>query len=273
MTDFEKNINRNVSKDLFNKIRDHKYGNGDIYDHITYGEVSAWFTWNRDAHKIVQVGPRGRQDFGTTKLDWEEDAKLPQEFQFSKKLTTDIVFVGLNMSRDILPPKWPPFSNARNHIRIIKTFFGTEAEGGYYTDIIKPDKRIKDKVENNRLNPSKGNEVMEFLIEHPDIQEEHIKIFMNELDFIGAQKPLLIVFGRDAEKVLQQAFNKGNLDRNQFHGVVFTDHYTSYPKGYDLGYTKIVSSDLAPYITILNDEKKLEERWADYGIEPIKVKP
>jgi hypothetical protein len=267
MTDFEKSIKRNViDKDKFMEIRDHKYGKGDIYDTYTYGMVASWLVWNRDDQgKITIEGPHpgNSKHFDDYILDWDEDAKLPEDQRFSKKLTTDIVFVGLNMSGDGKPVgDIRLFENARCHIRIIKTFFGTEAEGGYFTDIIKPDKRLLDKVGK----PANASEVMQIVRNRSDILKEHIQVFKNELAFIGAKKPLIIVFGGDARWIVEQGFQYRILDKSQFHGVVYTMHYSGYPKDGDFGYTKKVSGDLARYITIPNDEKELNERWKRFGI-------
>ena len=56
MTDFEKTIKREMTRDKFLKIRDHVYGDGkNTYDY-TYGQVASWLTWNRDEKgKILSV--------------------------------------------------------------------------------------------------------------------------------------------------------------------------------------------------------------------------
>jgi hypothetical protein len=54
-----------------------------------------------------------------SELDWDKDVNLPLEQRFSRRLTTDVVFVGLNMAGNGTPPKWPPFNNACGHENIV----------------------------------------------------------------------------------------------------------------------------------------------------------
>jgi hypothetical protein len=136
MTDFEKKINRTVKKEKFEEIRDHVYGDGKNTFSYTYGDVASWFTWNRKTNgQIANVPPpipeltkKGHYYDGPIGT-WDGD-KLPVGLSFSPRITTDIVFLGLNMSINGTPGNLPPFQNARGHRKIVKTFFGTEAEGG-----------------------------------------------------------------------------------------------------------------------------------------------
>jgi len=262
MTNFEKSIKRTMTCEKFNKIRNHVYGDKENTFEYTYGDVASWLTWNRDENgQIASVEPptpeytKGRHIFDGPIADWEKN-KLPG---FASKLTTDIVFVGLNMSGNGKPfvdsagNKWPKFQNARGHKRIINTFFNTAAEGAYFTDIIKPDKRFLDKLGN----PANSKEVKKIISKRPDVLKEHIQIFKDELDYIGAVKPLLIVLEDiknispgDISWILEQeGFGKKFLDE-RFHAVVKITHYAGYPKGGDEGYKNDIRQKLAPYITI-----------------------
>jgi hypothetical protein len=79
------------------------------------------------------------------------------------------------------------------------------------------------------------------------ILEEHIRLFKDELDFIGSVKPLLIVFGNDADEILRLGIDP-SFRMKRFHAVVKILHYNS--RGSDAGYKEDTRLKLAPYITI-----------------------
>jgi len=252
MTDFENSIKREMTKDKYEKIRDHVYSDKEDFKHFSYGKVASWFTWNRKKNgQIANVHPpipdltqKGHYYDGPIS-QWDGD-KLPAEHRFSSRITTRIVFLGLNMSGEGEPGKLPIFQNARGHKRVVRTFFGTKAEGGYFTDIIKPDQRILDNVEN----PSEAEQVTAYLNRNPKVLNDHIQIFTDELKFIEAENPLLIVFGKHAEWAVTTALDMDSLNKRKFHAIVYTMHYAAYPQGGDEGYMGIVRKDLARYITI-----------------------
>ena len=256
MTDFEKTIKREMTREKFLAIRDHKYGrDNDTFFDYTYGNVSSWLTWNRDENgEILSVPPPSPEytkggHFYDGSIDKWDEGKPPV---FSYKLTTDIVFLGLNMSVDGKPIPGPCFQNTRGHRRIVKTFFGTEAEGAYFTDIIKSDKRFLD----DAGNPADSQEVMRIIKAKPDVLKEHIRLFKEELDFIGAVKPLLIVFGNDAELVLKERMDKDFLTK-RFQAVVKIGPYSlanAIPGG-DEEYKSDTRIKLIPYITIPMGER------------------
>jgi hypothetical protein len=249
MTDFEKSIKRGMTREKFVEIRDHKYGDGGNFFNYTYGDVSSFLTWNRDENDKdkIKTLPKDNETNKARNLndgsihDWDQE-------KLSKRITTDIVFLGENLSGNGKPIWKFPFQNARRHKWIVKTFFNTEAEGAYFTDIIKPDKRLLDKVGN----PANGGEVRRKFIKDQDIQKDHFLLFKEELKFIGAVKPLLIVFGKDAEAILKLGLDKKFLKISDFYDDDFVeiDHYFSYPKGGEEGYSSIVRGQLAKYITI-----------------------
>jgi len=257
MTDLKKTIKREMTREKFERIRDHHYCENHkyIYD-FTYGQVSSWLTWKRD--KKGKVLPNvERKDVPDKK--WIQNGHIYEgridEWDlcksFSKKITTNIVFIGLNMSGDGKPsPENPCFQNARGHRRIFNTFFGTAAEGAYFTDIIKPDRRIKPKKGETL---AKSNQVMEIIRKQKDPQKndilkDHIRLFEEELKFIGAVEPLLIVFGGGAEWVLRQGIYN-NFFTRKFHAIVVIKHYAHRFKK-DIEYKKDTVDKLMPYIAI-----------------------
>jgi hypothetical protein len=253
MTDFEQNIKRNVDQVLFKEIRDHKYGNGENTFNYTYGQVASWLTWNRNNTGKLKGQARNTLDW------WDGGLGLSKDRQFLERLTTDIVFVGLNMSRNGRPePGSPLFNNARGVRRIINTFINTKAEGGYFTDIIKPDRRILNKLEEK----GKAAKVRKILDEYPEILKEHIRIFKDELNFIGSVEPLLIVFGDDAYYFLEQGFKYGIFKANEFiqtqkiktpsreQAIIKIWHYSNETRKKEYEYINHTSDKLAKYITI-----------------------
>jgi len=243
MTDLKKTIKREMTREKFLEIRNKEYGDGNNILKLTYGQVSSWLAWNRDEKdQILKVKPpydyltRGRAYYDGPIDNWDQD-------KISPRITTDIVFIGLNMSGDGKPTNELRFQNARGHRRIVETFRNTAAEGAYFTDIIKPDNRILNKVK-----PSNSRQVIEFVNAHRDILEEHVRLFEKELDDIGADKPLLIVFGGDAEWVLKQGIYN-NFFTKKFHAIVVITHY-AHRFTTDEGYKNDTRNKLKPYITI-----------------------
>jgi hypothetical protein len=261
MTDFEKTIKREMTREKFLAICDHKYGGGnDTFFDYTYGNVSSWLTWNRDENGVIVKGNisedysielkeainesgRKRHFWDGPIDDWDKDKLLPPDRQITRRITSDIVFLGLNMATDGKPILGPCFQNARGHRRKVKTFRGTEAEGAYFTDIIKPDKRFLDKIGK----PKDAQEVIEIVNAQPNTLKEHISLFKKELDDIGAVEPLLIVFGDDAFNLFIDGTDE-NFRKERFHAIVKIGHYAK--RGTDADYRKDTIEKLADYITI-----------------------
>jgi hypothetical protein len=201
------------------------------------------------------VGRRWRSIYDGSIENWND--------WLASKITTDIIFLGLNMSGDgkmeldLNGNRIPYFQNARGHGKIVNTFFNTAAEGAYFTDIIKPDKRILENVEN----PSNGGQVKKFIAKTQlgrECLKDHIQLFKEELNFIGAVKPLLIVFedkkteteGDISWILKQEGLGKNFLDE-RFYAVVKIMHYSSFPKGsFYEGFKNDTRQKLKEYITI-----------------------
>jgi len=245
MKEFEKSIKRKMTPEKFVEIRDEKYSDDENFYGLTYGDVSSWLTWNRENGEIAKLplpDEFRKGDYWDGPIEnWDEEK--PQDI--SSKLTTDIIFLGLNMSgKGMMPPGSPSFQNARGVKRIVETFYNTFAEGGYFTDIIKPDKRFLKMVKK----PADSREFIRIVKAQPDVLKEHIRLFKEELVFIGADKPLLIVFGGDAEWALLQETDD-NFRKERFLDIVKIWHYT-WRWTSDKKYINDTRSKLARYITI-----------------------
>jgi hypothetical protein len=261
MTKFEESIDkkRGMSREKFEKIRKRCYGEGkNLYNKTyTFGDVSSFLAWNKDKNGIIIELAKDKSQKKNNIYDgdiynWNQK-KL-------KIITTDIIFVGLNMSADGKPlspdsPKDFWFQNARRHEAIVRTFAGTKAEGAYFTDIIKPDKRLP----NQKGKSSDSSKVMKIIKHRPGMVKDHLDLFKDELKYIGANKPLLIVFGNAAEWILKQGFKKDKkgksiLDKSRFHEGTWVKiyHYAYYSrlKGRFKEYRERVRKKLKKYIKI-----------------------
>jgi len=95
------------------------------------------------------------------------------------QLKPDVVFVGLNTSRDISDTS--PFSNFHSnspHAQDYKIRFAlndTELWGGYMTDIIKDYPELD------------GQNVMSFIRDNPDVEKKNIATFREELKDLGTK--------------------------------------------------------------------------------------
>ena len=166
-----------------------------------YGPVASWAVWK-------EVGETPKSNMGDLNiLDPQQNPNLLSQ------LKPDVVFVGLNTSRNINDS--PPFSNFHPNYSTAqdyKTRFalkGTELWGGYMTDIIKDYPELH------------GQKVMSFLRDKPDVEKKNIETFREELKDLGAENRTIIAFGGDVYSIL-----KRNL-QNEF--IIFkVTHYSAY---------------------------------------------
>jgi len=277
MTNFEKTIRRNVTKEHFINIINKQYGDGKNTFDYKYGDVSSWFTWARDNQGkflLYRIFDKYFIDFN--EKEWVENNKIFGETQpdienIIKKLTTDILFVGLNISETGKPPEsWPPFTNTRHHKNLVKLFLDTEAEGAYFTDIIKPDERIIKEITKRSKTMSDGNEIRKIVEEKSEILKEHFDIFKEELKFIGAEKPLLIVFGSVARGIMEIGFKK-YLNKEQFQkDIIYIPHYQPRIGGFK-AFAKDASDKVKTYLTIPYDEETIIKKLEKYRLPTKKT--
>ena len=136
------------------------------------------------------------------------------------QLNPDVVFVGLNISRDITD--FEPFSNFHSSNTLAKDYkirsatINTNLWGGYMTDIIKDYPELH------------GQNVVTYLNENPDVERKNIEIFREELKDLGhlrfdnqSLKPRIIAFGNAVYDILER-----NL-RNEFY-INKVTHYAHY---------------------------------------------
>ena len=165
-----------------------------------YGHVASWAVWK-------EVGETPKSNMGDLNiLDPQQNPNVLSEFK------PDVVFVGLNVSRDIAD--FEPFSNFHpTYFRAqdYKTRFAlqdTELWGGYMTDIIKDYPELH------------GQKVMSFLRDNPDVEGKNIETFREELKDLGTENRTIIAFGNDVFSILSR-----NL-KNEFN-IFKVTHYAA----------------------------------------------
>jgi len=93
--------------------------------------------------------------------------------------------------------------------KIRYALYGTPYWGAYMTDIIKD---FEEKV---------SGKMVGFLKAHPDFERDNIKQLKAEIDVLGCSNPVLIAFGKDAERIARR--NLGDE-----YSIVGIPHYANY---------------------------------------------
>lgn len=181
-----------------------------------YGHVSSWAIWGED----VEGKPKANMgDMSVFNLDKNKS--------LLKTLKTDIIIVGLNFSRDV-HFKYP-FQNFHdsdgraNDFKLRYALKGTHYYGAYMTDIIKDYPKVD------------SNEVKKDTKDNPSIISDNIAGFKKELEFIGANKPLIICLGTQVYDILSK-----NLEKDYYSVLIKIYHY-SYRIGKEKYKEKVLS--------------------------------
>jgi hypothetical protein len=130
-------------------------------------------------------------------------------------LKNNVVMVGLNLSRRPVSEQSEPFvnfhdSNPRaNDFKIRYAFKDSPYYGAYMTDIIKFLEEVDSK------------NVAKHLREHPQVVEENMKMFREEMQDLRATALVILAFGKDTHKLLNE-----KLKRNEYHRLIRLTHYS-----------------------------------------------
>lgn len=128
-------------------------------------------------------------------------------------LKTNVIMVGLNFSRPINDPQ--PFRNFHdpspwaNDFKIRHAFLGTDFYGAYMTDVIKLFEEVNSKA------------VLQHLRKNPDLIEENLKTFREEIADLGTSRPTILAFGKDTYSIL-----KSRMDRSEYTLLIKLTHYS-----------------------------------------------
>jgi hypothetical protein len=167
-----------------------------------HGKYGSWAVWQS------QVGGKPKSGMGEMGMfsdhRWEELLPL---------LRPNVLMVGLNFSRSLADPQ--PFRNFHdpspraNDFKIRHAFVGTEFYGAYMTDVIKLFEEVDSK------------EVIRHLRNNPDLIEENIRFFRHEISDLGAIRPTILAFGKDAYALLKSA-----LEPEEYGHLIKLTHYS-----------------------------------------------
>lgn len=180
-----------ISLELFNYIKE------------MYGNVCSWALWDKAGEK--PKSNMGNMDI----LDPELNPNL------LNILHTDIVMIGLNISRGVIFDK--PFRNfhdpspSANDFKIRYAFEDTYFYGAYMTDLIK----------NTVILSSK--ELLSYLRGNKEVIIENILKLQVELNDIKAHKPIILAFGRDAFELIEK-----NLPKSKYSELIKITHYSHF---------------------------------------------
>jgi hypothetical protein len=177
-----------IEKDLYLKIK------------RKYGYQASWAVWN-------DAGQKPMLNMGIDIFDLNKNPSLLET------LNNKFIMVGLNISKQLLKKPFinfhtdDPAASAGPVFKVRHAFKGTRFYGAYMTDI------IKDFIEK-----SSGNVILKN--KNGDI-EEHVICFQQELKDLKSNNPLLIAFGNDSFKILNNHF------KNKYE-IIKIPHYSNY---------------------------------------------
>lgn len=166
-----------------------------------YGDIASWAVWKK-------AGQTPKSNISNMDV-----FDLRKNRDLLSTLKTNVVMVGLNRSRTVGIDK--PFKNFHsekpyaNDFKIRYAFEDTPYYGAYMTDIIK----------NVSMKSSKN--LFAHLNRHPDRLKEHINAFREEMLFIGANRPIILAFGKDAYNILYIS-----LKSDEYSDLVRLTHYS-----------------------------------------------
>ena len=166
-----------------------------------YGDVASWAVWE-------DVGVKPKSNMGHLNIfDFQKNPALLEV------LKNNVVMVGLNFSRPVLPTE--PFKNFHdlnpraNDFKIRYAFRETEFYGAYMTDVIK------------NLEMKDSHNVKTHLKRNANLIQENISMLREELSDLHANKPILLAFGVDAYNLLNK-----NLRKDEYSRLIRLTHYS-----------------------------------------------
>lgn len=150
-----------------------------------YGDVGSWAIWNRAGSTVKS---------NTDSMTWVQDPDL------LLKINTGFVFVGLNGSsthgeqNGHFNNSWSNFHSGYSYQNDYKLRFAlqdTRYWGSYITDVIKHHSEVD------------SAKVKRYLKNHPEVIKDNIRVFEEELSYLG-DKPVLVAMGGEAYRILKQ---------------------------------------------------------------------
>jgi hypothetical protein len=151
-----------------------------------YGHLCSFAIW-----KQIDKSQKPKYGVGDI-LHFDNVAKL--------NINRNIILVGLNLSgKGSIENPFSNFHNPRSTSHDYKIRFAiqdTRFSGAYMTDIIKDYEEVM------------SGKVMKYLNSNPNIKKDNIDTFEIELEDIGAKTPIIIAFGNDCFRILNELKEK-----------------------------------------------------------------
>jgi hypothetical protein len=151
-----------------------------------FGHYASWAVW------------ADQGDTPKSNIDDLSVLELEKNPALLKILRSDLIFLGLNISRPIERPLGN-FHDPRamaTDFKIRYALRDTSYWGGYMTDIIKD---FEEKA---------SGKMMKYLGTDPTFEKENIEILRSEIGELGCSAPLIVAFGRDAEVIARRNLGK-----------------------------------------------------------------
>ncbi len=145
-----------------------------------------------------------------------------------RRLRSDVVMLGLNLSID-QPPPLGNFHSASSRGQDYKIRFaltGTAFYGAYMTDIIKGVVMLK------------AGDLTRYLATHLDVVAESVKCLLEEFDDLKSEPPTVIAFGGKAHQLAAK-----HLPADRYSRLVRVRHYSDFIS--QTAYEELVLSELA----------------------------
>jgi hypothetical protein len=162
-----------------------------------YGHWTSWAIW-------AEAGDAPKSNVG--------DLSIFSGDNFLSQLNSEVILVGLNISRGDIKSPLANFHDARSEATDYKIRYAlkdTPFWGGYMTDIIKD------------FNEKESGKMMSYLRVNKEFEDKNVEIFYEELKDLGSVSPIIIAFGNDAYSILTRNF------KDQYR-VLKVPHYANY---------------------------------------------
>jgi hypothetical protein len=164
-----------------------------------FGHFASWAVW-------AEAGENPKSSIADLSvLNPEENPHLLQT------LHSNAIFLGLNISRPIERPLGN-FHDPRpmaTDFKIRYALQGTPYWGSYMTDIIKD---FEEKISGRMMN---------FLRTNLDFEKENIRHLREEIEVLGCSSPMLVTFGKDAERIAKRTL------ANEY-SIICIPHYANF---------------------------------------------
>jgi hypothetical protein len=151
-----------------------------------YGDCASWATW-QTSDQAPKAGIADLSIFDPTNRN-----------NVISTLKTDVILVGLNISRADIGESWGNFHSANprgTDYKLRHALLGTPLWGCYLTDILKDYEEVK------------SSSVEKDLRSNPNLEKLHTKNFKVEVDFVCDAAPVIFSLGNAADTILRRNFS------------------------------------------------------------------